>query len=152
MTMTKTGTATTWAVATTELTKTYGSGDTEVRALDAVNARFERGRFTAIMGPSGSGKSTLMHCAAGLDTVTSGSIRLGDTELTRLSDRELTRLRRKRIGFTHDLGQTIVMVTHDPVAAGYADRVLLLADGQVAGDIAEPTADSVLDHLKRLGA
>jgi putative ABC transport system ATP-binding protein len=250
MTMTKTGTATTWAVATTELTKTYGSGDTEVRALDAVNARFERGRFTAIMGPSGSGKSTLMHCAAGLDTVTSGSIRLGDTELTRLSDRELTRLRRRRIGFifqsfnllpmltaeqnillplelagarpdrewfthivdvlglggrlrhtparlsggqqqrvacaralltrpevvfadeptgnldsrsgadlldflrrsVHDLGQTIVMVTHDPVAAGYADRVLLLADGQVAGDIAEPTADSVLDHLKRLGA
>ena len=54
-------------------TKVYGSGDTEVRALDDVSIDFEAGRFTAIMGPSGSGKSTLMHCVAGLDTLTVGS-------------------------------------------------------------------------------
>ena len=246
---TTTAPADTGAVETVDLVKTYGSGDTEVRALDGVTVRFERSRFTAIMGPSGSGKSTLMHCAAGLDTVTSGRVRLGDTELTGLSDRALTRLRRHRIGFVfqsfnllpaltaeqnillplelagvrpdrdwyahvvdvlgltgrlrhtpaqlsggqqqrvacaralltrpdvvfadeptgnldsrggaalldflrrsvHELGQTIVMVTHDPVAAGYADRVLLLADGRLAGDVADPTADTVLDHLKQLG-
>jgi len=87
------------AVTATDLVKVYGSGDTTVRALDHVTITFPRGRFTAIMGPSGSGKSTLMHCAAGLDTVTSGSVRLGDTELTRLSDKAITRLRRERVGF-----------------------------------------------------
>src|SRR5215468_1771017 len=86
-------------VKTIDLVKVYGTGDTAVRALDGVSVDFAAGRFTAIMGPSGSGKSTLMHCAAGLDTVTSGSVRLGSTELTRLSDKTLTRLRRDRIGF-----------------------------------------------------
>ena len=65
-------------------TKVYGSGDTEVRALDDVTVDFETGRFTAIMGPSGSGKSTLMHCVAGLDTLTSGQVFIGDTDLTTL--------------------------------------------------------------------
>jgi len=238
------------AVTATDLVKVYGSGDTTVRALDHVTITFPRGRFTAIMGPSGSGKSTLMHCAAGLDTVTSGSVRLGDTELTRLSDKAITRLRRERVGFVfqsfnllptltaaqnitlplelagrrpdrrwfahvvgvlgladrlhhtpaqlsggqqqrvacaralvarpdvifadeptgnldsrtghevldflrrsvRELGQTIVMVTHDPVAASYADRVVMLADGRAVGEISNPTPDAVLRGLQRLGA
>ncbi len=237
------------AVSISELTKVYGSGDTRVTALDNVSVDFASGRFTAIMGPSGSGKSTLMHCAAGLDTATSGSIRLGGTELTRLGDAALTRLRRDRIGFifqafnllptlsaaenirlpmelagrrpdldwydqivgvlgvadrlhhrpaqlsggqqqrvacarallgrpdvifadeptgnldsgssaevlsflrrsVRELGQTIVMITHDPVAAGYADRVVLLSDGHLAGELSEPTADAVLAALRHLG-
>ncbi|MBY8882495.1 ABC transporter ATP-binding protein [Actinacidiphila acidipaludis] len=80
-------------------TKVYGSGDAAVRALDGVSVGFPAGRFTAIMGPSGSGKSTLMHCAAGLDTLTSGAAYIGGTELGSLGDRQLTLLRRERIGF-----------------------------------------------------
>ena len=239
------------AVTVTDLVKVYGSGDTAVRALDRVSVVFGAGRFTAIMGPSGSGKSTLMHCAAGLDPVTSGTVALhdadgGTTELTALRDTALTRLRRYRIGFVfqsfnllptltagqnmvlplelagrraepswvrivvdvlgladrlhhrpaqlsggqqqrvavarallprpdvifadeptgnldsrsghelldflrrsvRELGQTVVMVTHDPVAASYADRVVLLADGRFAGDIPDPTADAVLAAIK----
>lgn len=232
------------------LVKLYGSGDTAVRALDGVDVDFRSGSFTAIMGPSGSGKSTLMHCAAGLDTPTSGRVLLGGTDLTGLDDRQLTTVRRDRIGFifqsfnllptltarqnillpldlagrapaadhfdalcealritdrlghrpaelsggqqqrvaiaralitrpdvvfadeptgaldsragvrlleflragARELGQTIVMVTHDPIAAGYADRVVLLADGRVAGDLAEPTPDDVLAAIRPLGA
>jgi putative ABC transport system ATP-binding protein len=247
-------TITSAAVTVTDLVKVYGTGDTAVRALDGVSVVFGAARFTAIMGPSGSGKSTLMHCAAGLDPVTSGSVQLhdpdgGTTELTALGDTALTRLRRYRIGFVfqsfnllptltagqnitlplelagrpaephwqravidvlgladrlhhrpaqlsggqqqrvacarallprpdvifadeptgnldsrsghelldflrrsvRELGQTVVMVTHDPVAASYADRVVLLADGRLAGEIAEPTAETVLDAIKTLG-
>ena len=79
--------------------KVYGSGDTEVRALDDVTVDFEAGRFTAIMGPSGSGKSTLMHCVAGLDTLTSGQVFIADTDLTTLNDKELTQVRRDQVGF-----------------------------------------------------
>ena len=56
--------------------KIYGGGDSEVRALDGVTVSFERGKFTAIMGPSGSGKSTLMHCLAGLDSLTGGTVQI----------------------------------------------------------------------------
>lgn len=87
------------AVRTADLTRIYGSGDTAVRALDGVDVEFTTGRFTAIMGPSGSGKSTLMHCAAGLDAVTSGHTWIGDTDITTLNDRDLTVLRRDRVGF-----------------------------------------------------
>ena len=80
-------------------TKLYGRGDNEVLALDDVTVGLPAGRFTAVMGPSGSGKSTLMHCLAGLDSLTSGRVFLGDIELGSLSDRELTRVRRERIGF-----------------------------------------------------
>ncbi|HEX8008306.1 MAG TPA: ABC transporter ATP-binding protein [Trebonia sp.] len=237
------------ALEATDLTKTYGSGDTAVRALDGVTAAFAPGEFTAIMGPSGSGKSTLMHCLAGLDTPTSGSVRIGGTEISGLGDRALTLLRRRRVGFifqsfnllptltaeqnirlplelagrkpdprwwdaviaslglttrlrhrpsqmsggqqqrvacaralitrpdvvfadeptgnldsrsgaevlgflrasVRELGQTVVMVTHDPVAASYADRVLFLADGRVSGGMHAPTPQSVLDYLKRNG-
>ncbi|MCZ7529795.1 MAG: ABC transporter ATP-binding protein [Acidimicrobiia bacterium] len=79
--------------------KTYGSGEAEVRALDGVDVEFAPQRFTAIMGPSGSGKSTLMHCMAGLDDVTSGTIYLGDVDITGLSEKKLTMLRRDRLGF-----------------------------------------------------
>jgi len=233
----------------TDLVKTYGSGDTAVRALDGVTAAFAAGEFTAIMGPSGSGKSTLMHCLAGLDTPASGSVRIGGTEISGLGDRALTLLRRRRVGFVfqsfnllptltaeqnirlplelaglkpdpawwetvtgslgladrlrhrpsqlsggqqqrvacaralitrpdvvfadeptgnldsrsgaevlgflrtsvRELGQTVVMVTHDPVAAGYADRVLFLADGRVSGGMRAPSPQSVLDYLSRNG-
>ncbi|HEY1821780.1 MAG TPA: ABC transporter ATP-binding protein [Trebonia sp.] len=229
-----------------DVSKVYGTGPNAVRALDGVTTGFDAGAFAAIMGPSGSGKSTLMHCLAGLDTVTSGSIRIGDTELSGLSDHDLTLLRRDRVGFifqsfnllpaltaeqnirlplelagrepdrewlgevirvlgigdrlkhrpsemsggqqqrvacaralvsrpdvifadeptgnldsrsgadvlrflrhsVRELGQTIIMVTHDPVAASYADRVVFLADGRVRGELAYPTAAAILDALK----
>ena len=81
------------------ITKTYGASSARVTALDNVSIDVPRGRFTAIMGPSGSGKSTLMHCLAGLDTVTSGKVFLGDAELTGMKDKQLTHLRRDRVGF-----------------------------------------------------
>ena len=71
-----------------------------MRALDGVSVEFAAGRFTAIMGPSGSGKSTLMHCVAGLDTLTSGTVLIGDTDARRArTTGKLTQLRRDRIGF-----------------------------------------------------
>ncbi|MBN1174160.1 MAG: ABC transporter ATP-binding protein [Micromonosporaceae bacterium] len=247
MTATVTGIRT--AVAVNEVVKVYGSGETAVRALDRITIDFHTGQFTAIMGPSGSGKSTLMHCAAGLDTVTSGSVLLGGQDITQLPDRALTRLRRTSVGFifqafnllptltakqnillplnlaglrpdqpwfdqivtvlgiadrlnhtpaqlsggqqqriacarallprpevifadeptgnldsrsgaevlgflrrcVDEFGQTIVMVTHDPVAAAHADRVVMLADGQIVGEILDPTPTTVLDTLRRLG-
>ena len=231
-------------------TKIYGSGDTEVRALDAIDVAFEQGRFTAIMGPSGSGKSTLMHCMAGLDTVTSGQVIIGDTDLTTLSEKDLTLLRRDSVGFVFqaynlvptltaienitlpmdlagskgdtawidevvgatgltdrvkhrpnelsggqqqrvavaralagkpqiifadeptgnvdsntaaeilgfmrnavtEMGQTIVMVTHDPVAASYADRVVFLVDGKIVSELTDPTPGTIRDHMTGLGA
>ncbi|MFD7949127.1 ABC transporter ATP-binding protein, partial [Streptomyces sp. NPDC059744] len=91
--------ATAVAARATELSKIYGEGETKVTALDRVTVDFPQGEFTAIMGPSGSGKSTLMHCVAGLDSFSSGSVRLGETELGSLKDKQLTQLRRDKIGF-----------------------------------------------------
>jgi putative ABC transport system ATP-binding protein len=87
------------AVTADDLHKTYGDGDAAVHALRGVDVRLEPGRLTAIMGPSGSGKSTLLQCLAGLDTATSGTVRIGDHDLSELSDTDLTVLRRDRIGF-----------------------------------------------------
>jgi putative ABC transport system ATP-binding protein len=229
------------AVRADEVWKVYGRDEARVVALRGVSADFARGRFTAIMGPSGSGKSTLMHCLAGLDTVTRGTVQIGGDRISGLGDRALTRLRRDRIGFifqqfnllptltaeqnirlpldlarrrpdpqwwdtvidatglrdrlghrpgqlsggqqqrvacaralmgrpavifadeptgnldshagaevlallrdsVHAYGQTVVMVTHDPVAASCTDRVIFLADGRTAGDLYEPTPDRV---------
>jgi putative ABC transport system ATP-binding protein len=86
-------------VAARGLGRSFGSGDTAVRALADVDLELARGRFTAIMGPSGSGKSTLMHILAGLDRPTSGSVHLDGVEITRLKEKDLTRLRREKIGF-----------------------------------------------------
>ncbi|MDE0287339.1 MAG: ABC transporter ATP-binding protein [bacterium] len=230
------------------ITKVYGWGDTRVKALDELTVSFDRGRFTAVMGPSGSGKSTLMHCMAGLDEVTGGTVYVGDEDLSAMSDKQLTKLRRERIGFifqafnlvptlsarenitlpldlagrkadpawleevvgtldlserlahrptelsggqqqrvaaaramvsrpdiifadeptgnldsvasaelleflqaaVRDHGQTIVMVTHDPVSASYADRIVFLADGRVVDTMVDPTPDRVLDRIKKL--
>jgi putative ABC transport system ATP-binding protein len=230
------------------VTKRYGTGPAAVTALDGISVDVRRGRFTAIMGPSGSGKSTLMHALAGLDTVDSGEVWIGETRLTTLSDKGLADLRRNRIGFVFqqfnllptltaeenitlplaiagrrpdrewfdqvvsavglgdrlahrpselsggqqqrvacarallpkpdvifadeptgnldsrsggeilrflrrsvdEFHQTIVMVTHDATAAAHADRVVFLLDGEVVHEVPEPTADEVLDTMKRL--
>ena len=219
-----------------------------MEALRGVTVEFAAGEFTAIMGASGSGKSTLLHCMAGLDTPTSGTVWIGDQDLTHLRDKALTQLRRDRIGFvfqtfnlvptlsaaenitlptdiagrdvdrarfddvvdtmglrdrlTHlpaelsggqqqrvaaaralvslpaivfadeptgnldskasqellgflrsavdERGQTIVMVTHDPGGASYADRIVFLADGLIVDEMREPTAERVLDRMKSL--
>jgi putative ABC transport system ATP-binding protein len=246
-TMTKTNHSLSAARAV-DVVKSYGTGDTAVLALDHVDVVLRRGEFTAIMGPSGSGKSTLMHCLAGLDTVTSGSVSIGEVELRGLSDKKMTALRRDRIGFVFQsfnliptltalenitlpiaiagrrpdqewldtvidtlglrdrlshrpselsggqqqrvavgralasrpdivfgdeptgnldsrssdevlrilresvdrLGQTVVIVTHDPHAASFADRVLFLADGRLVDELRFPTAETVLDTMKGL--
>jgi putative ABC transport system ATP-binding protein len=237
------------AARAVDAVKTYGEGDTVVNALAGVTVDFQAGQFTAIMGPSGSGKSTLMHCLAGLDELTGGSVWIEGTNLTGLKEKDLTKLRRDRIGFVfqafnliptlsaeenivlpmslagakpdqawvdqivatvglgdrlshrpselsggqqqrvavaralasrpaivfadeptgnldsrasgeiltfmrnavNDLHQTIVMVTHDPVAASYADRVLILADGNIVHEIQQPTTDAVVDFMKTFG-
>jgi len=238
-----------WAARAVRAGKVYGEGDTAVVALDDLSLDLPAGQFTAIMGPSGSGKSTLMHCLAGLDTLTSGQVFVGDTDLASLSDRERTILRRDRLGFVFqsfnllptltaeenitlpadlagrtpdpdwlatvvaelnlgdrlrhrptelsggqqqrvavaralisrpdvvfadeptgaldqkagtellrflrsvvdELGQTVVMVTHDPGAAAYADRVVFLVDGAIVEELAAPTRSTVLDVMSRLG-
>jgi putative ABC transport system ATP-binding protein len=85
------------AAGAVDATKTYGTGDVEVRALDDVTVAFTAGEFTAIMGPSGSGKSTLLHCLAGLDSLSEGATYVGDTYLAAIDDKELTELRRTQI-------------------------------------------------------
>ncbi|MFI6350650.1 ABC transporter ATP-binding protein [Streptomyces sp. NPDC050560] len=230
--------------------KVYGQGAGSVTALDGVSLSFQRGSFTAVMGPSGSGKSTFLHCAAGLDRPTSGTVLLDGEDLSDYDETTLTKMRRERIGFifqafnllpalsvlqnvtlplklagrrpdrkrvadvidrvglgnrtnnrpaelsggqqqrvaiaralvtgpavvfadeptgaldtrtarevlllmqesVRSLRQTIVMVTHDPVAASYADRVVFLADGRFVGDFYNPTAEAVAERMTRLGA
>jgi putative ABC transport system ATP-binding protein len=239
-----------YAAQATDLTKVYGAGETTVVALDSVSVGFVKGEFTAVMGPSGSGKSTLMHCLAGLDSFSAGSVHVGNCDIGELRDRQLTRMRRDRIGFVfqsynllpvltvlenitlpmaiagrkpdrawldrvivtarlgerlshrpaqlsggqqqrvavaralagrqeiviadeptgnvdsrsgaeilsflrdsvRELGQTVIMVTHDPTAASYADRVIFLADGRIVAEARTPTAESVLDLMGRLPA
>lgn len=99
------------AVRAVQLTRTFGSGDTAVHALDQVTVDFPRGEFTAIMGPSGSGKSTLMHCVAGLDTIDAGRVWIGEVETTDLADRDLTVLRRDRVGFVFQAFNLIPTLT-----------------------------------------
>lgn len=232
-----------------KVTKTYGTADSKVTALDNVTLSLPRGTFTAVMGPSGSGKSTLLQCAAGLDAPDTGIVMVDGTEMTGGTEAELTKFRRTRIGFVfqqynlldtltvaqntilplklarrrvnrerveeiltavglegrlgarpdqlsggqrqrvaiaralvtepsvifadeptgaldtrsarevlhllqeavriHD--RTVVMVTHDPVAASYAEAVLFLADGRLVGEMRRPTADAVAERLAHLG-
>ncbi|MGV9704355.1 ABC transporter ATP-binding protein [Streptomyces sp. NPDC003483] len=238
------------AVRLRSVTRRHGSGGTSVTALDQVSLTFPRGTFTAVMGPSGSGKSTLLRCAAGLDRPTSGSVTLGDTELTGLSETQLTLLRRARVGFVFQAfnllpaltaeqnvalplrlagrrpkkarvrevleevgladrarhrptelsggqqqrvalaralitrpevlfgdeptgaldsrtgravlallrgmvdrdGRTVVMVTHDPVAASCADRVVFLVDGRAGGELIGAPAADIAARMTRLEA
>jgi putative ABC transport system ATP-binding protein len=237
------------AVQLVEVSKVYGRGAASVTALDKVSISLARGSFTAVMGPSGSGKSTFLHCAAGLDRPTSGTVRLGGTDLSKLKEVALTQLRRERIGFVFQaynllpaldvrqnitlplrlagsavdeawlrevvakvgltdrldhlpselsggqqqrvaiaralvtrpevmfadeptgaldtrtgrqvlsllrdvvdyFGQTVLMVTHDPVAASFADRVVFLADGRLADSLENPTPAAVAERMTHLG-
>ncbi|MGW0420148.1 ABC transporter ATP-binding protein [Streptomyces sp. NPDC003015] len=237
------------ALRLVKVSRTYGTDDSAVTALDGVTLSLARGTFTAVMGPSGSGKSTLLQCAAGLDRPDSGIVRVDGTELTGGGEAELTRFRRGRVGFVFQQynlletltvaqntvlplklagrkvdrrraeevltsvglgdrlghrpdqlsggqrqrvaiaralvadprvifadeptgaldtrsardvlrllqeavrvhGRTVVMVTHDPVAASYADSVLFLADGRLAGRMDAPTPDAVAERLAHLG-
>jgi putative ABC transport system ATP-binding protein len=86
-------------VTASDLHRTYGTGEAEVRALDGVDVAIDERRFVAVMGPSGSGKSTLMHVLAGLDRPTSGTVEIAGTEVTGLDDKALTVLRRDKVGF-----------------------------------------------------
>ena len=229
-----------------DVSKIYGSGDAQVRALDDVSVGFGAGEFTAIMGPSGSGKSTMMHILAGLDAPTSGHVFVEDTDITTLKDTALTKLRRDRIGFVFqsfnlvptldaranillpmrlagkapekewfdlivnslgiadrlshrpsemsggqqqrvavaralmsrpavivadeptgnldshpttevmdllrravdELGQSVIMVTHDTATAAYADRVLVCRDGRIVSDLRDITADNLTAALR----
>jgi putative ABC transport system ATP-binding protein len=229
-----------------DLTKVYGEGEAQVRALDGVDVEFARGRMTAIMGPSGSGKSTLMHCMAALDRPTGGRIVIDGVEVAGLSDKALTKLRRERLGFVFqafnlvptltarenitlpldiagrkidqqwfdtvidtvglrdrlshrpselsggqqqrvacaralvsrpaivfadeptgnldsragaeilgflrrsvdDYHQSVVMVTHDPNAASYADRALFLADGRIVDELLDPQVEQLIERMK----
>ncbi|MEU2583000.1 ABC transporter ATP-binding protein [Streptomyces avermitilis] len=238
------------AIQLRSVSRRYGAGGGAVTALDQVSLAFPRGTFTAVMGPSGSGKSTLLQCAAGLDRPTSGSVTVGDTELTKLSETKLTLLRRDRIGFVFQAfnllpsltaeqnvalplrlagrrprktevrevlaqvglgdraghrptemsggqqqrvalaralitrpdvlfgdeptgaldsvtsrevltllrgmvdseGQTVIMVTHDPVAASYADRVVFLVDGRVNGELIGASAEDIAARMTKLEA
>src|SRR5256885_6091350 len=87
------------AARAVDLTKVYGYGDAAVEALRQVSVGFGEGEFSAIMGASGSGKSTLLHCMAGLDTPTSGSVFIGNVDITKLTERQLTQVRRGKGGF-----------------------------------------------------
>ncbi|MFD7921113.1 ABC transporter ATP-binding protein [Streptomyces sp. NPDC059740] len=238
------------AVRLEGVTKTYGRGSRSVAALKDVTVGIRRGTFTAVMGPSGSGKSTFLHCAAGLDRPSSGSVRIAGEELTGMDETELTYLRRRRVGFVfqgfnlvpaltvrqnitlplrlagqrtdrrwldeivHRVGltgrvdhrpsqlsggqqqrvaiaralvtrpdvifgdeptgaldtvtareilvllrgcvdtggQTVVLVTHDAVAASCADRVLFLADGSIVDHADSPTAEQIAARMTRAGA
>ncbi|GGV12060.1 ABC transporter ATP-binding protein [Actinomadura cremea] len=127
------------AAVATGLTKRYGTGDGAVTALRGVSAAFPRGRFTAIMGPSGSGKSTFLHCLAGLDTATSGSVRIGGVEITGLSRTKLTRLRRDRLGFVFQSFNLLPMLT--------AEENIRLT-GRLGGRGADPAwFDTIVDAL-----
>ena len=96
---------------TVNLCKTYGSGDTMVKALDNVNFSVERGEFVAIVGPSGSGKSTLMHILGGVDKATSGSVIIDKTDISTLDETALAIFRRRQIGLVYQFYNLIPILT-----------------------------------------
>lgn len=104
-------------VQTIDLTKSYGSGDTTVTALDKVSLTIQPGEFVSIMGPSGCGKSTLLHLIGGLDRTTSGKVLIEDIDLTTLSDNKLTELRRRKIGFVFQFFNLIPVLSATENAA-----------------------------------
>ena len=96
---------------TKDLRKIYGSGDTEVKALDGVNLSVEKGEFVAIVGTSGSGKSTLLHMLGGLDRPTGGSVTVDGKEIFGLKDEALTIFRRRKIGFVFQSYNLVPVLT-----------------------------------------
>jgi putative ABC transport system ATP-binding protein len=122
-----------------DLRKVYGEGDAEVDALRGLTIEFARAEFTAIMGPSGSGKSTLLHCLAGLDSPTSGSVWIGDVDLTTLSEKQLTSLRRDKVGFVFQAFNLVPTLTA-------AENITLPLD--IAGrDVDAAWFDQVVDTI-----
>ena len=124
----------------TGLKKYYGRGEALVKALDGVDLEIERGKFTAIVGTSGSGKSTLLNMLGGLDTPTQGSIRVGDTELSKLSGDQATVFRRKQIGF---IFQNYNLV---PVLSVWENIVL-----PISLDSRKPDKKFIMEVVKLLG-
>jgi putative ABC transport system ATP-binding protein len=122
------------------LTRTYGDGDSAVHALRGVSLDLAAGSFTAVMGPSGSGKSTLMHLLAGLDTPTSGTVKVAGQDITRMRDRDLTRLRRRHIGFVFQSFNLLPTLT--------AEENVLLPQS-IAGK--RPPAEEVDALMERVG-
>ena len=124
---------------TKDLKKYYGSGDTQVKALDGVDLTVENGEFVAIVGTSGSGKSTLLHMLGGLDRPTGGSVLVEDRDIFALKDEELTIFRRRKIGFVF---QSYNLV---PVLSVYDNIVLpIQLDG---GRVDETYVDQVIEAL-----
>ena len=133
-------TSTSHAVTAMALTRIYGYGDSAVHALRGVSLDLAPGSFTAVMGPSGSGKSTLMHLLAGLDTPTSGTVKVAGQDITRMRDRDLTRLRRRHIGFVFQSFNLLPTLT--------AEENILLPQS-IAGK--RPPAEEVDALMERMG-
>ena len=124
---------------TKDLRKVYGSGDTEVRALDGVDLTVEKGEFVAVVGTSGSGKSTLLHMLGGLDRPTSGAVLVDGKDIFSLKDEELTIFRRRKIGFVF---QSYNLV---PVLSVYENIVLpIQLDG---GKVDQSYVNQVIEAL-----
>ena len=124
---------------TKDLRKVYGSGDTEVRALDGVDLTVEKGEFVAVVGTSGSGKSTLLHMLGGLDRPTSGTVTVGGKDIFSLKDEELTIFRRRKIGFVFQAYNLV------PVLSVYENIVLpIQLDG---GKVDEAYVNQVIHTL-----
>ena len=121
------------------VTRTYGEGDTAVRALCGVDLDVERGKLTGVMGPSGSGKSTLMHILAGLDKPTSGEVAIDGTSIAELNDTELTKLRREHIGFIFQFFNLLPMLT--------AEENIVLPLDLAGGKIDKDWVDSVIERV-----
>ena len=130
-------------VRATDLWRRYGEGEAAVDALAGVSIDFARGEFSAIMGPSGSGKSTLMHCLAGLDHPTGGTVSIDGIDLSQLNDRKLTELRRDKVGFVFQSFNLLPVLTAEEnivlplsIAGRKADRAWLdqLVDTVGLGD------------------
>ena len=98
-------------IETNNLFKIYEQGEVEVRALNNVSINFKQGEFTAIVGPSGSGKTTFLNAIGGLDTPTSGDVKIHDTDITKLNSNELIDFRLRNIGFVFQAYNLIPVLT-----------------------------------------